>query len=63
MGAMILPKKIDDWPDLYRELYEERAGIIEFCGNKPKMVAEFIAEDAVRRMALEEGMLNWDSLT
>jgi len=57
---MELPLSIADWPELWRYQYEERAAIIEFLGNRPKLVAEFIAEDAVRRMAQEE---EWEDST
>lgn len=59
---MILPRQIENWPELYREAYEERAAIIEYLGNKPKLEAEFLAEDCVRRMAKEEE-LDWESIT
>jgi hypothetical protein len=45
----ILPLKISDWPVYWRELYEERAAIIEFMANRPHKEAEWLAERAIRR--------------
>ena len=51
---MQLPPDINDWPEFWRELYEERAGIIEFIANKPRVYAEIMAEKDIRRQAGEE---------
>jgi hypothetical protein len=46
-----LPRNIKDWPLLFREAYEERAGIIEFQGNKTREEAQRLAEEDIRRGA------------
>ena len=51
---MNLPAQIDRWPKLWRERYEERAGIIEFQGNVTRGTAEIRAEQDVRKLAAEE---------
>ena len=51
---MNLPAQIDRWPKLWRERYEERAGIIEFQANVSRGTAEFRAEQDVRKLAAEE---------
>lgn len=51
---MQLPHKISDWPEYWRELYEERAAIIEYAGNRPKVYAEILAEQDIRRQAAEQ---------
>lgn len=51
---MILPDLIADWPDRWKELYEERAGIIEHDGKVKRIDAEFWAELDVRRQAESE---------
>ena len=57
---MDLPRNIDDWPPDYFELWAERAAIIEYLADFPRLKAEFIAEKAVREMAKEE---SWEPLT
>jgi len=51
---MNLPLSITAWPAYYRELYEERAAIMEFQGNLSRQTAEFRAAEDVRRIAREE---------
>ena len=51
---MKLPAQIDRWPNRWRELYEERAGIIEFQANVTRGTAEIRAEQDVRKLAAEE---------
>lgn len=51
---MQLPREIDRWPEVWRELYEERAGILEYMGNFPKLYAEAEAENDIRRQAMKE---------
>lgn len=48
---MKLPQNISDWPAEWRELYEERAGIMEHQGNMSKYAAERLAEQDTRRHA------------
>lgn len=50
---MILPSSISDWPILYREAFEERAGLMEFLGNLSKEDAEYFAEQNIRKEAEE----------
>jgi hypothetical protein len=55
MGTMKqLPRKIEDWPPLERELYEERAGVRQFCGNQSRETAEREAEIEIRKLAWRE---------
>lgn len=46
---MILPVSIADWPEYWRELYEERAALMEFEGNIPRSLAESRAATEIRR--------------
>jgi hypothetical protein len=48
---VILPKNISEWPILWREAFEERAGIIEHDARMPKAAAEWWAEKDVRKQA------------
>jgi hypothetical protein len=48
MRAQSLPTRISDWPAKWRELYEERAGIMEFQGNLRREDAERNAEANIR---------------
>lgn len=48
---MILPRFLDHWPEYWRELYKERAGIKQFSGNLEKFQAESEAEQEIRKMA------------
>ena len=50
---MHLPKEIAAWPPAWREVFEERAGIIEYLGNVSRFTAEFRAEEQVRKQARE----------
>jgi hypothetical protein len=49
-----LPPNRAAWPAKYRELFEERAGIIEFMSNLPRQTAEGRAEADIRRLAATE---------
>jgi len=50
---MNLPAKITAWPSKWRELYEERAALIEFQANLSRQTAEFRAEQDIRKQASE----------
>ena len=43
-----LPPHPADWPDNWREAFEERAAIIEHDGGMSKKKAEYVAEWLVR---------------
>ncbi len=43
-----LATEITDWPEDWREVYEERAAIMEYDGNMPRPQAEQWAETIVR---------------
>jgi len=49
-----LPPNRAAWPQAWREVFEERAGIIEYLGNLSRPTAEFRAEQDVRKQAMEE---------
>jgi len=51
---MTLPLKRSDWPEIWREAFEERAAIMEFLGNMERQSAEWMAERAVRREEQQE---------
>lgn len=51
---MNLPLTRDRWPARWRELFEERAGMMEFQANLSREVAEMMAERDIRRVAAEE---------
>jgi hypothetical protein len=51
---MTLPPNIAAWPAKWRELYEERAALIEFQANLSRPTAEFRAEQDVRKQAAME---------
>lgn len=51
---MNLPLKVADWPAKWRQLFEERASLIEFQSNLSRDTAEFRAEQDVRRTAAQE---------
>ena len=55
-GASVvsLPAQLDRWPASYRDLYEERAGIMQFDGLMSRDQAELLAESEIRRQADEE---------
>jgi hypothetical protein len=46
-----LPRNVKDWPLLWKEKYEERAGIMQFQGNLTRDEAERCAEDDIRKIA------------
>ena len=52
--AINLPANPSAWPARYRELYEERAGIIEFMSNVSRATAEFRAQQDIRKLAAQE---------
>lgn len=43
-----LPAEIEDWPDDWRYVYEERAAIMEYDGNLSRPEAEQWAETIAR---------------
>jgi len=49
-----LPLSRAAWPPRYRELFEERAAIIEFMANLSRPTAEFRAEQDIRKQAAAE---------
>jgi len=49
-----LPPNRAAWPKAWREVFEERPGIIEYLGNLSRPTAEFRAEIDVRKQAMEE---------
>jgi len=49
-----LPPNRAAWPKKWREVWEERAAIIEYLGNLSRPTAEFRAEQDVRKQAMEE---------
>lgn len=51
---MTLPPKIQDWPTEWRELWVERAGIMEFEGKWSRETAEWMAERDIRKIAAKE---------
>jgi hypothetical protein len=51
---MNLPPNRARWDKKWLELFEERAGIIEFMSNVSRETAEFRAEADVRRIAARE---------
>ena len=53
-GRVNLPPNIAAWPARWRELYEERAGIMEYQANLSRPTAEFRAEQDIRKLAREE---------
>lgn len=48
---MILPRSIAAWPLIWKELYEERAALMEFSGNITRQDAEREAERDIRGQA------------
>ncbi len=50
----VLPQKISDWPPIWRELWAERAGIMEFEGGLRRFTAEYRAEQDVRKLVANE---------
>ena len=51
---MTLPPKIAFWPKLYRELWEERAALMEFEAGYSRVEAEQSAEKDIREVAARE---------
>jgi hypothetical protein len=51
---MSLPAQIAHWPAAWREVFEERAGIMQFDARLSREQAELLAESEVRRQADEE---------
>lgn len=51
---MTLPPNRAAWPKKWRELFEERAGLIEFQANLSRQTAEFRAEQDIRKVAAYE---------
>lgn len=51
---MNLPPNPAAWPKRWRELYEERCGIIEFQANLSRETAELSAQMDIRKQAAEE---------
>jgi len=43
-----LPSNVADWPEEYKEIYDERAAIMEFDGEIDRQEAEIQAEAQVR---------------
>lgn len=52
---MNLPPNRAAWPKKWRELFEERAGIIEYQAMLPRNIAEHYAEQDVRKQAAQAG--------
>ena len=48
-----LPAKVSDWPVEWRELFEERAGIMEYVANLDRHAAEYWAERDIRKQKRE----------
>lgn len=51
---MNLPLNRAAWPAKWRELWEERAGIIEFMANLSRQTAELRAEQDIRKQAAQD---------
>ena len=49
-----LPLNRTSWPKKWQELYEERAALIEFQANLSRQIAEWRAEQDIRRVAATE---------
>ena len=47
--AADLGSEISTWCEYWRDVWEERSAIIEFCGGQPRAEAERLAEVCVRR--------------
>jgi hypothetical protein len=54
---MLLPKNLNEWPAAFIELYNERAAILEFCGNLSRPAAERLAETDIRNFAARTKVL------
>ncbi|MBN1320527.1 MAG: hypothetical protein JXA87_06780 [Thermoleophilia bacterium] len=46
--AADLPAKVADWPEEWREIWEERSAIMEYDGGLPRPEAKRQAEERVR---------------
>lgn len=51
---MNLPPNRARWDRRWLELFEERAGIIEFMSNVSRQTAEYRAEQDIRKLAARE---------
>jgi hypothetical protein len=49
-----LPPSRSRWPDKYLELWAERAALMEYDGNWPRLIAEAKAEVDIRKVAAQE---------
>jgi hypothetical protein len=49
-----LPRFVTDWPELWKERFEERAAHMEFDGNLPRSIAEENAERDIRQQFHKE---------
>jgi hypothetical protein len=49
-----LPPNIAAWPAKWREVWEERAALMEYEGNLSRVTAEFRAAQIVRKQAAME---------
>lgn len=47
----ILPQNVRDWPDIWRDRYEERAAVLQYEAKFTRYVAEKLAEQDTRRVA------------
>ena len=48
---MTLPPNPANWPIYFRELYEERAGMMEFQANMSKETAQSCAQLDIQKLA------------
>ncbi len=49
---------VSTWPEDMRFLYEERAGIVEYCAGLPRIVAEdFARRDIWKQLSPKQGAL------
>jgi hypothetical protein len=51
-----LPPRRDDWPEEAKELYDERAAIVEYDGNVSRSTANARAERMVREQWTRQGV-------
>ena len=52
---MNLPPNRAAWPAFWKELFEERAALIEYQANLSRETAEFRAEIDIRKQAAQSG--------
>ena len=52
---MKLPTDKTRWPAYWKELYEERAALIEYQANLSRETSEYRAEQDIRKQAAAEG--------